>query len=507
MPKLLSTLGPWYVACGALALIAAAWSLVAAIRGRPLRSARLAFAAATGSAIVFWAALLRGPSARTDLIGWTPLSDLRVTMLCVALVWLLLGALLFALGRRPWTVSRAAYWLSLALLLGMYLNVLREREHFGDVFDYMLAAEQITHGKKLHARYLYPPLLATVLAPLVKYGQDTVFLVLQGLNVLSLGLLYVLLRRALVRYGFAQLSATLVAFAALCANTAVLRTLFYVQTNLHMTNLTLLSLLLYPAHPLLSALALSVAVHIKASPLMLALPFVLGRDLRWLAWFGAMLLAIVGFTSYANSFEHYGQYLDNVANIYRANGISFRENSIDSLLRSTLSVFKQDLGLANGPVLALKLLLFGFGLWLCRRMISRRIFSGAHEQVVMAEPPPLHLLRPLPAAAREGRVLDTYPVLLMLLTTLSPLLWEHHPVLLILPFLVMLKKIDREADALIWLGAWFLVFLVPTFDIYPFSFRILLGAGLAYWLLARISGRDFRDGRYFAQANSLLERA
>jgi hypothetical protein len=513
VPKLLSTLGPWFGACGALALIAAGWSIVAGVRGQALRCARLAYVAATGSAVVFWAALLRGRHPRLELVGWSPISDLRVTLLSVGFVWLILGVLVFALGRGRWTLARAAYWLSLTLLMCMYLNVLREREVFGDVYDYVSAAEQIARGEKLHARYLYPPLLATLLATIVQYGHHVVFILLQSLNVLSLWLLFVLLRRVLLRYGFAELSATLVSFAALCANAAVLRTLFYVQTNLHMTNLMLLSLLCYPAQPFVSALALALAVHIKTSPLVLALPFALNRDLRWLLYFGLGVFGVVAATSYANGFVHYHEYLDNVANIYRANGITFRENSIDSLVRSTLHVFKLDLALATRPVQVAKLLLFGFALWLCQRMITRRIFSGAHEQVLakpLAATGPLRALAralgPGPAPIRAARVLDTYPVLLLLLTTLSPLIWEHHPVLIIMPFLVMLKKLDREGDALLWLAAWFLCFLVPTFDVYPYSFRILLGIALAFWLLGRLARRDFRDGRLFARANAALER-
>jgi len=70
----------------------------------------------------------------------------------------------------------------------------------------------------------------------------------------------------------------------------------------------------------------------------------------------------------------------------------------------------------------------------------------------------------------------------------------------------MLKQLDREGDALLWLIAWFLCFLVPTFDLYPFSFRIALGAALIFWLLIRLVRRDSRAGRFFTHANAVLTR-
>jgi hypothetical protein len=494
VPKLLSAIGPWFGLCGVLGLIALGWALVAALRGRALRSARLVYLASLGSAAVFYGAFMRGRHPRMDLISEGPISDLRVTLLCVAAAWLLIGLFLFVLGRRAWTVERAAFWLAFALLAGSYLNVVRERPMFGDVFDYLAAAQQIMKGEPLHARYLYPPLLATLLAPLAKYGETPMYLLLLGLNLLSVMALFVLLRRTLMRYGFADLAATLLSFAALCANVAVLRTLFYMQTNLHMTNLMLLCLLFYPASPFASALALGLAVHIKTSPLVLALPFALNRDLRWLAWFALVLGGIVALTSYANGFAHYREYYDNVSNIYRANGINFRENSLDSLVRGTLAAFRADVDRATRLLYVLRGLLFAFALWLCHAAVKARTFSAARGSSGVLAP-------------REARVLDSYPILMLLLMTVSPLIWEHHPVLVVLPLLVMLKVIDREGDAVLWLLAWCLLFVVPTFDLYPFSYRISLGCALAYWLLFRlVRRRDVREGRWFGRVHAVLAR-
>lgn len=488
VPKLVSALGPWFGFCGVLCLVAAIAAIIAGAEGRALRCARLAYVASVTAAITFWGAMFQTRTPpRLELVTAGPLSDLRVTLLCVGLSWALLGFVLFAAGRKPWTMERSAYWLACVMLAGLYLNVVRERETFGDFFDFVAAAGQLTRGEPLHARYLYPPLLATLLAPLLELGDNYVFLLCVALNLLSVLLMFALLRRGLIRYGFVTLAATLLSFCAIAANVAVLRTLFYVQTNLHVTNLMLLALLCYPSQLWASALALALAAHIKTSPLALVLPFVLNRDAKWLGWFAVFFIGIASLTSSLNGVHRYVEYFDNVSNIYRANGLSLRENSIDSLVRVTYWAFGVPLEQARVPVLVLRGLLTVLSLGLCWAAARSRTFSGG-------------------SAGKIATVLDLYPVLMLFLMSVSPLVWEHHPVIIVLSLLVMLKQLDNETDVLLWFGAWFLCFLVPTFDLYPFSFRITLGVFFAYWLLVRLVRRETRYGRYFAAVNAAFAR-
>jgi hypothetical protein len=468
-------------------LVATVSAIIAGVQGRALRCARMLYVASVAGALTFWGGAFQASPPRLELLAPGPLSDLRITLLCVGLAWALLGFVLFAAGRKPWTPERSAYWLAFVMLAGLYLNVVRERETFGDFFDYVTAAAQLTRGEPLHARYLYPPLLATLLAPLLKLGDNFVFLFCVAANLLAVLLAFSLLRRALIRYGFATLAATLLSFCAIAVNVSVLRTLFYVQTNLHVTNLMLLGLLCYPTQLWASALSLAVAAHIKTSPLALVLPFVLNRDYKWLGWFAFFLFGIVGLTSSLNGFHRYLEYVDNISNIYRANGLSLRENSLDSLVRSTYWAFGLSVEEARGPILVLRGCLTILSLGLCWGAIRKRTFSGG-------------------SAGPIERVLDAYPVLMLFLMSVSPLVWEHHPVIIVLSLLVMLKQLDTEGDALLWFGAWFLCFFVPTFDLYPFSFRITLGVFFAYWLLLRLVLRDTRYGRYFARANAAFAR-
>ena len=96
-----------------------------------------------------------------------------------------------------------------------------------------------------------------------------------------------------------------VIFLGLAVNVPLLRTLAYVQINIHVVNLILLSLLLYRKHVFLSAIALALASHMKVSPLILAPAFLITRDWKWLFWFIIGIFGMVLLTSTINSFDYF----------------------------------------------------------------------------------------------------------------------------------------------------------------------------------------------------------
>jgi uncharacterized membrane protein len=53
-------------------------------------------------------------------------------------------------------------------------------------------------------------------------------------------------------------------------------------------DLILLSLLTYPKNTLLSALTLALAVHLKTSPAVIVLAFLLEFNWKWLFWFASV---------------------------------------------------------------------------------------------------------------------------------------------------------------------------------------------------------------------------
>jgi hypothetical protein len=452
----------------------------------PVHAAALAWSAITVAAIaaalgVYYA---RGVAGLAAIVRQGPLSDIATTFLSVALAWLLAGAFLFLLDRgriHSGNAVTAACFFAVALL---YVNFLRERIEYGDIPDYIKAASNLFQGEHLHARYLYPPLWATLLKPLVPLGGRAIFEICWLLNALSLFAFFFLLHATLKRYGFSSRLAALVTAAFLLVNVPVIRTLCYVQINIHVMNLILLSLLLYPRSIVFSALAMSLAVHLKVSPAVLVLAFLVRKDWRWLAWFAAFTLGVAALTVAAGGVGPYRDFLTNVGALYGTGAPTFRENSIDSLVRALLASLGAGQAFVQYIVVPLKVLAAAAALAVVSRNVRRETFCEG-EPV-------------------QGRILNAVPALLPLMMILSPLMWEHHGVFLALPFLVLLKKLSSSGEWTIFGAAYFLAFLVPTFDFFPWSYGRLLAIFVWLWLAWRVSGRA-GNSTVFARANAALK--
>ena len=76
--------------------------------------------------------------------------------------------------------------------------------------------------------------------------------------------------------------------------------------------------------------------------------------------------------------------------------------------------------------------------------------------------------------SKENRLLNAIPPLFILMTLASPIVWDHHGLFTALSFLLMLKRIDSPA-AWMWFGfAYFLEFILPSFDFFPWSYGRLI---------------------------------
>jgi hypothetical protein len=316
-------------------------------------------------------------------------------------------------------------------------------------------------------------------------GARSIFDFCWLLNLLSLFAFYFLLERTLEKYGFSPDLAALTTSLFMLVNVPILRTLGYVQVNLHAANLVLLSLLCYPGSRLLSALALAAAVHLKVSPVLLALAFLANRDLRWGGWFLFWVAGIAGVTVGVNGFSPYRDFVWNIRHVYATSGIVFRENSIDSLVRAVAALLKVQGGWMWYVIGAGKLALGWVGAVVAWRSVRRRTFCAD--------------------GGAGGVVLNAAPALLVLMVMLSPLVWEHHPVLLSLSYLVLLRGVS-SAGAWLWYGfAYFLEFLMPTFDFFPWSYGRLLSPLI--WLgLAWRASRTPLPSRAFVRANEWVRR-
>ena len=149
--------------------------------------------------------------------------------------------------------------------------------------------------------------------------------------------------RVLEHYGFSTRLAAIVTTLFMLINAPLLRTLFYVQINLHTLNLVFLSLLLYPKRSFLSALTLALAVHLKSSPVVLALAFLLELDWRWLGWFVLSLILVAMFTVAIDGVSPFLDFIRSTQGLTALQTTNFHETSFDSFFRSIIPFLHLDL--------------------------------------------------------------------------------------------------------------------------------------------------------------------
>ncbi len=428
------------------------------------RTALIAWAAVTFLVAVslLWIYLRLGADGIALYIQQPPLIDLSITLASAALVWLSAGALLALLFASRVNRSNALSVAGFFLVAWVYLNILPERVRYGDYSYYFDAANHLHNGQPLPGSYFYLPFWATITQFLAPLGEHKFFVVLWLLNIISLLLFYVLLHRLLQRYGFGARLAAIVTTLFMLANVPLLRTLVYVQINLHTLNFILLSLLLYPRRPFWSAFCLALAVHLKSSPAVLALAFLLEMDWRWLVWFLFSLLVIAGITVVINGFDPFMDALHNVLGLAASQNTIFHDTSFDSFLRFTGHILHLGTSAVSVLIYAAKALLLAATAAVVVRCVRLSSFVRTDE---------------------GARVLNAMPALFVFMTLASPVVWEHHGIFLALPFLLLLKRLNLPADWLSFAFAYLLEFLVPTFDFYPWSFGRLLAPLIILWLM------------------------
>ncbi len=410
-----------------------------------------------------------------------PLSNLVVTLASTALTWLCLGVLLGLLATEKINAVNVFTVAGFFLIIFIYLNILRERFRYGDYAYYIEAATAMLQHKTLPDTYLYLPLWATILQFIVPLGDQGVLTILWITNIIALGGFYFLLHRLLEKYGFSVRFAALVAVFFLLVNAPIQRTLGFVQVNLLVMDLILLSILNYPKNILLSALTLALAIHLKTSPAVLVLAFLLERDWRWLAWLALSFFVIAVIPVAINGVSPYFDYLHNIVALTQIPDTNFHDTSFDSFLRFfnpfiginilwtriMIYIAKASLALAAIIVMA-------------KNVRNQSFFSGD---------------------ARGNTMLNAIPSLFVLMTLASPIVWDHHGVFVTLSFLLMLKCIESPSMWM-WFGfAYFVEFIMPSFDFFPWSYGRLIAPMIILALMWGITKKQ-ESSRFFDSANA-----
>lgn len=408
-----------------------------------------------------------------------PLSNLTVTLASTSLTWILAGALLYLLAHER--INKSNLWLTAGFFLVMfvYLQILRERFRYGDYHYYLEAATALANGQPLPDTYLYLPLWAALLQFIVPLGDQGVMIVLWLVNIAALAAFYFLLVKVLELYIFPHHLSILITILFLLINTPLMRTLGFIQVNLITLDLILFSILAYQKNNFASALALALAVHLKTSPAVIVLAFLLEFNWRWTFWFGLSFFGIGLFPVAMHSVDIYLQFVNNTIALAQIPDTNFHDTSFDSFLRFLNPFFGIQIETTRLMALGAKVLLLIATLYTMAQNVLNRSFS------------------------KQNRLLNAAPVLFVFMTLGSPIVWDHHGMFVTLSFLLMLKRIQSPTHWMIFLSAYFLEFMLPSFDFFPWSYGRLIAPMIVLWLMF-VTRKNEEPSPFVASANQWL---
>ena len=106
---------------------------------------------------------------------------------------------------------------------------------------------------------------------------------------------------------------------------------------------------------------------------------------------------------------------------------------------------------------------------------------------------------------KGSKLANALPPLFILMTLASPVVWEHHGIFVALSFLLLLKRLDTPNEW-IWFGfAYFLEFILPTFDFLPWSYGRLFAPLIILWLMWKATKKQ-NPSRFFTAFNDWLNK-
>ena len=429
--------------------------------------------------------LRNGSDGLNLFIQQWPLSNLTVTLEATAYTWLCAGTILYMLANDKINADNVFFVAGFFIVILLYLNVLRERFRYGDYQYYLEAATALMNNQTLPDTYLYLPLWATILQYIVPLGDQGMLAILWTVNIVMLGLFYILLVRVLERYGYSNRLSVTITVLFMLINTPLHRSLGYVQVNLITMVLIMTSMLLFRKNDFASALVMALAVHLKTSPAALVLAFLIERNWKWLAWF-ALTFIIIALIPVALEGPHpYFDYLTNIGILTHITDTNFHDTSFDSFFR----FFNPFLGIGIGTTriitMGAKALLGITTIYVMARNVISRTFVTRETE--------------------NSNLLNAIPSLFIVMTLTSPIVWDHHGIFTALSFLLLIKCLESPA-AWMWFGvAYFLEFILPSFDFFPWSFGRLIAPLIVLCLMWFVT-RNKQNPSFLLSANRWFEK-
>ena len=249
-----------------------------------------------------------------------------------------------------------------------------------------------------------------------------------------------------------------------------LRTLSYNQVNFYILFVVLASMLTLGSYPLISGLIISVGGLIKLYPLVFTIPMLVMK--KWKTLLGIVMGLIVITALQSNFFQDillWKQFIQFYTSFPMERESSvFRNSSPLSFLRSLLDLTKISIEILL-PTFTIVLLIIL--IWFAIRFVQReRIYAKFVNQQN-------NLFTDADTFRNIGHLVD-FSVLSLFM---APSAWEHHYVMAI-PLAIWLFAIYKNEVP--WLGVLGMVFifLLPVFNVFPFSYLRILGVIILLWL-------------------------
>jgi hypothetical protein len=382
---------------------------------------------------------------------------------------------------RHLSIRSLRNWLPILLPALVAFQTLHHiREYSVKTKDYALqeaAARAVsTSANPYGSWYIYPPLVAQAravaydglmgISHFSSYLQLTddqawylTFYIFQCGQFFLVLLAFYLLHRFARQLGLAPEKALIWVTILFLANNPLFRTLEYNQINLYILNVVLIAIVYASTAPFWSGAAVALGGHIKLYPLLFAAPWSVTRRWRALTGVGVAFLAIVILqTGFARDWSLWQQFVDYYRSIKPLTNSALRDNSTHSIIHNTFHQLEMLVGKDGKPneqlvrigVLLANLVVVAY--FMIRYRQWRKLYDKNKELLL------------------QVLAMDTVVAMLLL----SPMVWEHHYIL-IMPIMLwaMVRVGDQQA---LWLGiSYLLIYLLPTFDLYPFSYHRMVG--------------------------------
>jgi hypothetical protein len=339
-----------------------------------------------------------------------------------------------------------------------------------DYLNYEQGAKDMLDGINpyLAGRYLYPPFLGQLIgaaflilrnaAVAIKPGigeitvWNVVFYFYQCMQFFLVILAFWLCYRIVRIFCKNRFYSILLVTTLLIFNNPLIRTIRHNQINILVLDLLMLTILLATKRPWLSGALNSIACHIKLYPFVLFLPWIIQRRLRPIiaTLFAFGVIAGIQLTT-KNGMQYWLDFLTFFRKFPQTD--YFRDNSVHSVIYNVLHFLTLPFQARSE-----RLLVVTQCLCLVIAVVLVVLFSIRWRRMTFETE---NGLIPL---------LESLPLILLI----SPLVWEHHYVLLMPYTLWVLSRKSAEQNRLAFIGA-FLVFAIPTFDLFPLSFNRITG--------------------------------